>query len=91
MLGKDVVYDHPHWFWSDQYDHNLQLGSSWPAPSPNEQPSPTRTRTSASSFGGGDSRPDHVGVSAGPSSGAKSTASLASESDSPGWGPPAMA
>lgn len=24
MLGKNEVYDDPHWFWSDQYDHNLQ-------------------------------------------------------------------
>lgn len=25
MLGEEVVYDDPHWFWSDQYEHNLQL------------------------------------------------------------------
>jgi 3-phenylpropionate/trans-cinnamate dioxygenase ferredoxin reductase component len=24
MLGKDEVFDDPHWFWSDQYEHNLQ-------------------------------------------------------------------
>jgi 3-phenylpropionate/trans-cinnamate dioxygenase ferredoxin reductase subunit len=24
MLGEDVVYDEPHWFWSDQFGHNLQ-------------------------------------------------------------------
>jgi 3-phenylpropionate/trans-cinnamate dioxygenase ferredoxin reductase component len=24
MLGMDVTYDDPHWFWSDQYEHNLQ-------------------------------------------------------------------
>lgn len=24
LLGKDVVFDDPHWFWSDQYDHSLQ-------------------------------------------------------------------
>jgi 3-phenylpropionate/trans-cinnamate dioxygenase ferredoxin reductase component len=24
MLGRAVPYDDPHWFWSDQYDHNLQ-------------------------------------------------------------------
>ncbi|MGH2740532.1 MAG: NAD(P)/FAD-dependent oxidoreductase [Actinomycetota bacterium] len=24
MLGRQEVYDDPHWFWSDQYDHNLQ-------------------------------------------------------------------
>jgi 3-phenylpropionate/trans-cinnamate dioxygenase ferredoxin reductase subunit len=24
MLGKAVPYDEIHWFWSDQYDHNLQ-------------------------------------------------------------------
>jgi 3-phenylpropionate/trans-cinnamate dioxygenase ferredoxin reductase subunit len=26
MLGNDEPYDHPHWFWSDQYDLNLQYG-----------------------------------------------------------------
>jgi 3-phenylpropionate/trans-cinnamate dioxygenase ferredoxin reductase subunit len=24
MLGEDVPYDEPHWFWSDQYETNLQ-------------------------------------------------------------------
>ncbi|WP_028653153.1 NAD(P)/FAD-dependent oxidoreductase [Nocardioides halotolerans] len=24
MLGEEVVYDEPHWFWSDQFGHNLQ-------------------------------------------------------------------
>jgi 3-phenylpropionate/trans-cinnamate dioxygenase ferredoxin reductase subunit len=24
MLGEDVAYDDPHWFWSDQYEHSLQ-------------------------------------------------------------------
>jgi 3-phenylpropionate/trans-cinnamate dioxygenase ferredoxin reductase subunit len=24
MLGEGAPYDDPHWFWSDQYDHNLQ-------------------------------------------------------------------
>jgi 3-phenylpropionate/trans-cinnamate dioxygenase ferredoxin reductase subunit len=24
MLGRDTVFDDPHWFWSDQYSHNLQ-------------------------------------------------------------------
>jgi 3-phenylpropionate/trans-cinnamate dioxygenase ferredoxin reductase subunit len=24
LLGEDVVFDDPHWFWSDQYDHSLQ-------------------------------------------------------------------
>jgi 3-phenylpropionate/trans-cinnamate dioxygenase ferredoxin reductase subunit len=24
MLGEDAVYDEPHWFWSDQFGHNLQ-------------------------------------------------------------------
>ncbi len=24
MLGRETVYDDPHWFWSDQYDVNLQ-------------------------------------------------------------------
>jgi 3-phenylpropionate/trans-cinnamate dioxygenase ferredoxin reductase subunit len=24
LLGHDAVFDDPHWFWSDQYDHNLQ-------------------------------------------------------------------
>jgi 3-phenylpropionate/trans-cinnamate dioxygenase ferredoxin reductase subunit len=24
MMGKSVPFDDPHWFWSDQYEHNLQ-------------------------------------------------------------------
>jgi 3-phenylpropionate/trans-cinnamate dioxygenase ferredoxin reductase subunit len=24
LLGEEVVYDDPHWFWSDQYAHHLQ-------------------------------------------------------------------
>jgi 3-phenylpropionate/trans-cinnamate dioxygenase ferredoxin reductase subunit len=24
MLGQEVVFDDPHWFWSDQFEHNLQ-------------------------------------------------------------------
>jgi 3-phenylpropionate/trans-cinnamate dioxygenase ferredoxin reductase component len=24
MMGAPVIFDDPHWFWSDQYDHNLQ-------------------------------------------------------------------
>lgn len=24
MLGEQVVFDDPHWFWSDQHNHNLQ-------------------------------------------------------------------
>ncbi len=24
MLGRETVFDDPHWFWSDQYGHNLQ-------------------------------------------------------------------
>ena len=24
MLGQDVEFDAPHWFWSDQYEHTLQ-------------------------------------------------------------------
>jgi 3-phenylpropionate/trans-cinnamate dioxygenase ferredoxin reductase component len=26
MLGSKDPFDHPHWFWSDQYDMNLQYG-----------------------------------------------------------------
>ena len=26
MLGAGTVFDDPHWFWSDQYDMNLQMG-----------------------------------------------------------------
>ena len=32
MMGKTEPYDDPHWFWSDQYEHNLQsigLVSDW--------------------------------------------------------------
>jgi 3-phenylpropionate/trans-cinnamate dioxygenase ferredoxin reductase subunit len=25
MLGRDEPFDDPHWFWSDQYDHELQM------------------------------------------------------------------
>ncbi len=25
MAGRDEPYDHPHWFWSDQYDLNIQM------------------------------------------------------------------
>lgn len=25
MMGLRTVYDSPHWFWSDQYEHNLQF------------------------------------------------------------------
>jgi 3-phenylpropionate/trans-cinnamate dioxygenase ferredoxin reductase subunit len=24
MIGEDTTYDEPHWFWSDQFGHNLQ-------------------------------------------------------------------
>jgi 3-phenylpropionate/trans-cinnamate dioxygenase ferredoxin reductase subunit len=24
MMGREAVFDDPHWFWSDQYEHNLQ-------------------------------------------------------------------
>jgi 3-phenylpropionate/trans-cinnamate dioxygenase ferredoxin reductase subunit len=24
MMGREEVFDDPHWFWSDQYEHNLQ-------------------------------------------------------------------
>lgn len=26
MLGSPAAFDDPHWFWSDQYDHHLQMG-----------------------------------------------------------------
>lgn len=26
MVGKEEAFDDPHWFWSDQYEHNLQYG-----------------------------------------------------------------
>jgi 3-phenylpropionate/trans-cinnamate dioxygenase ferredoxin reductase subunit len=32
MLGQGVAFDDPHWFWSDQYEHNLQymgFASAW--------------------------------------------------------------
>jgi 3-phenylpropionate/trans-cinnamate dioxygenase ferredoxin reductase subunit len=32
MMGKGVPFDDPHWFWSDQYEHNLQsigLAPEW--------------------------------------------------------------
>jgi 3-phenylpropionate/trans-cinnamate dioxygenase ferredoxin reductase component len=32
MLGRQEAYDDPHWFWSDQYDYNLQyagFASEW--------------------------------------------------------------
>ena len=32
MMGKQEPFDDPHWFWSDQYEHNLQsigLPSDW--------------------------------------------------------------
>jgi 3-phenylpropionate/trans-cinnamate dioxygenase ferredoxin reductase component len=32
MMGKEEPFDDPHWFWSDQYDYNLQsvgLASEW--------------------------------------------------------------
>lgn len=32
MLGEQVTYDDPHWFWSDQFGHNLQHVGH-PAPS----------------------------------------------------------
>jgi 3-phenylpropionate/trans-cinnamate dioxygenase ferredoxin reductase subunit len=25
MLGQDTIFDDPHWFWSDQYEYNLQF------------------------------------------------------------------
>ncbi|MEO7802902.1 MAG: FAD-dependent oxidoreductase, partial [Actinomycetota bacterium] len=29
MLGKPKSYDEVHWFWSDQYEHNLQYTGLW--------------------------------------------------------------
>ncbi len=29
MMGSGAPFDDPHWFWSDQYDHNLQF-MGWP-------------------------------------------------------------
>jgi 3-phenylpropionate/trans-cinnamate dioxygenase ferredoxin reductase subunit len=26
MIGREEAFDDPHWFWSDQYDYNLQYG-----------------------------------------------------------------
>ena len=26
MLGSPAAFDDPHWFWSDQYDHQIQMG-----------------------------------------------------------------
>jgi 3-phenylpropionate/trans-cinnamate dioxygenase ferredoxin reductase component len=26
MLGSPTAFDDPHWFWSDQYEHHLQMG-----------------------------------------------------------------
>jgi 3-phenylpropionate/trans-cinnamate dioxygenase ferredoxin reductase subunit len=26
MLGSQAAFDDPHWFWSDQYDHQIQMG-----------------------------------------------------------------
>jgi 3-phenylpropionate/trans-cinnamate dioxygenase ferredoxin reductase subunit len=26
MLGSPAAFDDPHWFWSDQYEHHLQMG-----------------------------------------------------------------
>jgi 3-phenylpropionate/trans-cinnamate dioxygenase ferredoxin reductase subunit len=26
ILGSPAAFDDPHWFWSDQYDHHLQMG-----------------------------------------------------------------
>jgi 3-phenylpropionate/trans-cinnamate dioxygenase ferredoxin reductase subunit len=26
MLGSPAAFDDPHWFWSDQYDHHIQMG-----------------------------------------------------------------
>ena len=31
ILGRDAVFDDPHWFWSDQYEHNLQFLGHAPA------------------------------------------------------------
>jgi 3-phenylpropionate/trans-cinnamate dioxygenase ferredoxin reductase component len=30
ILGRDEVFDDPHWFWSDQYDSNLQMSGVAP-------------------------------------------------------------
>jgi 3-phenylpropionate/trans-cinnamate dioxygenase ferredoxin reductase subunit len=31
VLGRDRVFDDPHWFWSDQYDTNIQMSGHAPA------------------------------------------------------------
>jgi 3-phenylpropionate/trans-cinnamate dioxygenase ferredoxin reductase subunit len=31
VLGAGEVFDDPHWFWSDQYDHQIQMGGFAPA------------------------------------------------------------
>jgi 3-phenylpropionate/trans-cinnamate dioxygenase ferredoxin reductase subunit len=30
VLGRDVIFDDPHWFWSDQYDTNIQMSGHAP-------------------------------------------------------------
>jgi 3-phenylpropionate/trans-cinnamate dioxygenase ferredoxin reductase subunit len=30
VLGRDAVFDDPHWFWSDQYDTNIQMSGHAP-------------------------------------------------------------
>lgn len=30
LLGEDAVFDDPHWFWSDQYEHNIQYAGHAP-------------------------------------------------------------
>jgi 3-phenylpropionate/trans-cinnamate dioxygenase ferredoxin reductase subunit len=30
VLGRDEVFDDPHWFWSDQYDTNIQMSGYAP-------------------------------------------------------------
>jgi 3-phenylpropionate/trans-cinnamate dioxygenase ferredoxin reductase subunit len=30
MLGADAVFDDPHWFWSDQYDVQIQMAGFAP-------------------------------------------------------------
>ena len=29
MLGSDAPFDDPHWFWSDQFDSEIQMGGVW--------------------------------------------------------------
>jgi 3-phenylpropionate/trans-cinnamate dioxygenase ferredoxin reductase component len=29
MLGSEAPFDDPHWFWSDQYDSEIQMGGVW--------------------------------------------------------------